>query len=79
MLRSTETGKGRHNRCMCRRNGEALLWVKDNLLKHLFFSKIFVPLRATHAMRKGNGDVLLTMLHVSINNKQHYPILNKSR
>lgn len=53
--------------------------VKDNLLKHLFFSKIFVPLRATHAMRKGNGDVLLTMLHVSINNKQHYPILNKSR
>ena len=37
--------------------------VKDNLLKHLFFSKIFVPLRATHAMRKGNGDVLLTMLH----------------
>lgn len=79
MLRSTETGKCRHNRCMRRRNGEALLWVKDNLLKHLFFSKIFVPLRATHAMRKGNGDVLLTMLHVSINNKQHYPILNKSR
>ena len=53
--------------------------VKDKLLKHLFSSKIFVPLRATHAMRKGNGDVLLTMLHVSINNKQHYPILNKSR
>lgn len=53
--------------------------VKDNLLKHLFFGKIFVPLRATHAMRKGNGDVLLTMLHVSINNKQRYPILNKSR
>lgn len=53
--------------------------VKDNLLKHLFFSKIFVSLQATHAMHKGNGDVLLTMLHVSINNKQRYPILNKSR